>query len=128
VNTSSNCGTQWILHCSGLSPLQGEPIKTRFFLMGSVHINRKRKDSWLGWNHTTSSGTRWLVEIIRVAFMTIPHKTRHSEMFCLVWSLIRWRKPAFEGFPSKQSLEIFWQISRHSFFFCPHFTFAKILA
>jgi hypothetical protein len=27
------------------------------------------------------------VEIIRVAFVTIPHKTRHSEMFCLVGAL-----------------------------------------
>jgi hypothetical protein len=59
-----------------------------FFLMGSVHISRKQKDSWLGWNHTTSSGTRWLVEIMRAAFETIPPKTIHSEMFCLVGALL----------------------------------------
>jgi hypothetical protein len=63
------------------------------------------------------------VAIIRAAFVTIPDYTRRDVL--LSWSLIRRRKPAFEGFPSKHSLEIFPQISRHFFFFCPHFTFAK---
>jgi hypothetical protein len=84
--------------------------------MGSVHINRKQKHSWLGWNRTTSSGA---------AFVTTPHKTRHSEMFCLVGALLGGGNLLLKDFQANTP----WKSTNVSFFclfFCgdPCFTFA----